>query len=107
MNPLTLQTSKGYILVTVNIIIMLLFSVYYTFRLWDKDTRRLYFGVQDPVNEIDFSVPHKIINGVYYSIVTHATLGFGDYFPIANETKGVVLFHVLLVFLLNLFIILS
>lgn len=41
---------------------------------------------------------------IYYSLVTHTTVGYGDIYPVTNQGKYITSLHILIVFIVNLFI---
>jgi hypothetical protein len=99
----------------INIVLLLLFSIYYTVRMWNTSTRDVHFNDQNPYDSkveegddpAEFGIGDKIINGLYHGAVTQTSVGFGDYSPKSDEAKGMTMAHVMLVFVANLFLGLS
>ena len=49
----------------------------------------------------DFDTPMTLFDSIYYSAITHTTVGFGDVYPMTKTSKIACMVHVLLVFLIS------
>ena len=56
-------------------------------------------------NSTSFSDSNKMtfFDSIYYSTITHTTVGFGDIYPKTNLARFVCMIHVLLVFFIGYF----
>ena len=87
----------------MNVGVILFMAIIYTIWLWVQPE-----AWNTPLGEgEEFSVFDKLINGLYVSIVTHTTVGFGDFFPLSVPAKIFVMIHGMMVFYFNLFLGLS
>ena len=71
----------------LNLIIYLLFTIIYV------------------KNKNNFNKKQLSNNDIlYYSLVTHTTVGYGDIYPVTTQGKYITSLHILIVFIVNLFI---
>jgi hypothetical protein len=97
------DTSKATRILLMNAGLILIMAIIYTIWLWVQPE-----AWNTPLGEgEEFSVFSKLINGLYVSIVTHSTVGFGDFFPLSVPAKILVMIHGMMVFYINLFLGLS
>tara|TARA_R100001163_G_C5059658_1_gene196360 strand:- start:1094 stop:1528 length:435 start_codon:yes stop_codon:yes gene_type:complete len=97
------QTGKSMRFVIANIVIILVFGTIYTIWMWAKPE-----DWANPLGENEeFGIVDKIFNGLYTSVVTHTSVGFGDIFPKSEWAKVTLMLHVIITFMMNLYIGLS
>lgn len=60
----------------------------------------LFAIVYHSLPEGSFNKPMKLIDALYFSAVTHTTLGYGDFYPESNTAKALCSLHSFMMFFL-------
>jgi len=78
-------------LLFVNLLLMIFFAIIY--KLIDKE------------QEQSFSQDKKMsmLDSIYYSVVTHTTVGYGDISPKSNKARIATILHILFVLIISMF----
>ena len=98
--------------ILINLVIWITFSIIYTFSMYvaikkDKNSDSedvSWSGTEDMIYGIEeFNLFTALTRGMYFSTITHSTVGYGDVYPKKWWGKFVVCTHVFIVICINIY----